>query len=199
MTKTIPTLMATLLELSVLTVSASAQNGRREGGGGGGPPAASPGGGGGGGGGGGNKAAPSGGGGGNKAVAPSVSKPPDSGSPSTAARSNRGNDGERSRAQRSNNDGDRTVKAPPARNLDGDNNRGRRVDADNDRGRRFDGDRRDRNSGNRYRGTRYLWGGLPFYFYDGYYHGDCDWLRRKVRQTGSSYWRARLRQCRELN
>ena len=48
-----------------------------------------------------------------------------------------------------------------------------------------------------HRGTRYLWGGLPFYFYDGYYHGDCGWLRRRAEATGSRYWWVRYRQCRE--
>jgi hypothetical protein len=61
---------------------------------------------------------------------------------------------------------------------------------------------RDRNVGGnrhvgRHRGTRYLWGGLPFYFYDGYYHGDCGWLRRRAEATGSRYWWIRYRQCRE--
>ena len=48
-----------------------------------------------------------------------------------------------------------------------------------------------------HRGVRYMWGGLPFLFYDGYYHGDCSWLRRKARETGSSYWWRRYRQCRD--
>jgi hypothetical protein len=64
---------------------------------------------------------------------------------------------------------------------------------------------RDRNVGGsrhverrgHHRGTRYLWGGLPFYFYDGYYHGDCGWLRRRAEATGSRYWWIRYRQCRE--
>ncbi len=65
---------------------------------------------------------------------------------------------------------------------------------------RGEGDRgrRDGNEG-RFRGTRYLYGGLPFYFYDGFYHGDCGWLRRRYEATGSLYWRQRFRQCRELN
>lgn len=59
-----------------------------------------------------------------------------------------------------------------------------------------DGDRR-RGAGDRRRGTRYVWGpGLAFYFYDGFYHGDCAWLRRKARETGSSYWRRRYERCR---
>lgn len=49
------------------------------------------------------------------------------------------------------------------------------------------------------RGTRYLWGGLPFYFYDGYYYGDCSWLRRRAEATGSRYWWVRYRQCREAD
>ena len=60
---------------------------------------------------------------------------------------------------------------------------------------------RDRRGGDRRRGTRYSWGGLGgvFYFYDGYYHGDCSWLRRKAVSTGSRYWWQRFRQCRNYN
>ena len=48
------------------------------------------------------------------------------------------------------------------------------------------------------RGKRFSWGdGFDFYFYDGYYHGDCSWLRRRYRETGSAYWLARYRQCRD--
>ena len=61
--------------------------------------------------------------------------------------------------------------------------------------RHVDGNRR--RGGDGHRGTRYLWGGLPFYFYDGYYHGDCGWLRRRAEATGSRYWWIRYRQCRE--
>lgn len=50
------------------------------------------------------------------------------------------------------------------------------------------------------RGTRYSWGpGALFWFYDGYYHGDCAWLRRKAEATGSAIWRRRFRQCRAGN
>ena len=83
---------------------------------------------------------------------------------------------------------------------DGDGRRGR-VDRRPDGGRivvnpgggRGDGDRR-------YRGTRHAWGpGVAFYFYDGYYHGDCRWLRRKAVETGSRIWWQRFRQCRAYN
>ena len=50
------------------------------------------------------------------------------------------------------------------------------------------------------RGTRYSWGpGALFWFYDGYYHGDCAWLRRKAEMTGSKTWWRRFRQCRAGN
>lgn len=49
----------------------------------------------------------------------------------------------------------------------------------------------------RNRGTRHAWGpGALFWFYDGYYHGDCSWLRRKAEATGSRLWWRRFRQCR---
>ena len=48
----------------------------------------------------------------------------------------------------------------------------------------------------KHRGTRYSWGS-GFWFYDGYYHGDCQWLKRRYRETGSRYWLERYRQCRE--
>lgn len=48
----------------------------------------------------------------------------------------------------------------------------------------------------RRRGTRYLWGpGLGFYFYNGSYYGDCDWLERRALATGSSYWWDRYNRC----
>lgn len=62
-------------------------------------------------------------------------------------------------------------------------------------------DRRHRSSSRRAaarrHGVRHYWGpGALFYFYDGYYHGDCNWLRRKAVATGSRYWWQRHRQCR---
>jgi hypothetical protein len=45
-------------------------------------------------------------------------------------------------------------------------------------------------------GRRYGWGpGVGFYFYDGYYYGDCDWLYRRALVTGSGYWWYRYRRC----
>jgi hypothetical protein len=59
------------------------------------------------------------------------------------------------------------------------------------------GDRdRHRDGRRHHRGIRYSWGGPVFYFYDGYYHGDCGWLRRRAIATGSRYWWQRYRLCR---
>lgn len=79
---------------------------------------------------------------------------------------------------------------------DRDNIPNRVVVRDGNRDRARGDDRRG--DGDRRRGTRHNWApGFTFYFYDGFYHGDCSWLRRKVRETGSNYWRQRLRQCRD--
>ncbi len=70
-----------------------------------------------------------------------------------------------------------------------------RVRSDGQRARVNNDRDRDRN---RRRGTRFYWGpGAEYFFFDGYYHGDCAWLRRKARETGSRYWQQRYRQCRE--
>ena len=94
-------------------------------------------------------------------------------------------------------------------NRGADRDRGNRTER-SDRGSREgrverrdgDGDRRrvDRDRGGdrgEHRGRRYEWGGLAFYYYDGYYHGDCGWLRRRFEATGNRYWLARYRQCRD--
>lgn len=72
-----------------------------------------------------------------------------------------------------------------------------------DRGARPDGgvriDRSSRSGSDRpwRRGVRYFWGpGAEFWFWNGYYYGDCNWLLRRARATGSSYWWNRYRQCR---
>ena len=58
------------------------------------------------------------------------------------------------------------------------------------------GDRGDRGDGG-HRGRRTSWGGdYLFYFYDGYYHGNCAWLKQRYRETGARYWLRRYEQCR---
>ena len=46
-----------------------------------------------------------------------------------------------------------------------------------------------------HRGRHLDWG-PGFYFYDGHYHGDCRWLRRRAEDTGSRTWWQRYRACR---
>jgi hypothetical protein len=47
------------------------------------------------------------------------------------------------------------------------------------------------------RGIRYSWGpGIVFYFRDGWYYGNCRWLRQRAIQTGSRIWWQRWRRCR---
>lgn len=49
-------------------------------------------------------------------------------------------------------------------------------------------------------GRRYSWGpGVGFYFWNGYYYGDCRWLRRRAIETGSAYWWRRYRLCRDYD
>ena len=45
-------------------------------------------------------------------------------------------------------------------------------------------------------GRQHNWGGSPFYFWNGYYYGDCQWLKRRAAATGSRYWLRRYRLCR---
>lgn len=80
-----------------------------------------------------------------------------------------------------------------------------------DRGQRFSRDRGDGYEGPRRRwsggdgrrdrwrsGHRYNWGpGFAFYFYDGYYYGECSWLKRRVRVTGDPVWWYRYERCRD--
>jgi len=80
-----------------------------------------------------------------------------------------------------------------------------------DRGRHFDrrGTRaevRDRGDWRRpgfreriRRGHHYGWGpGIGFYFSDGWYYGECSWLRRRALATGSPVWWHRFHRCREF-
>ena len=94
-------------------------------------------------------------------------------------------DGDRGDRMRGRDRGDRSAQRDDRRGGDRDFRRGR------DRGGRHDGDRIRRH------GRHFSWGpGISFYFYDGYYYGDCNWLRRRAIATGSSYWWRRFRQCR---
>lgn len=53
------------------------------------------------------------------------------------------------------------------------------------------------NDSNWRRGRRFNWGpGVAFYFNDGYYYGECNWLKRRARQTGNPIWLRRFQQCR---
>lgn len=46
-------------------------------------------------------------------------------------------------------------------------------------------------------GRRHVWApGIIFWFYDGYYYGNCSWLYRRAIATGSPYWWERYYQCR---
>jgi hypothetical protein len=48
------------------------------------------------------------------------------------------------------------------------------------------------------RGHRYLWGpGVAFYFSDGYYYGECGWLKRRAIVTGDRIWWRRYERCRD--
>lgn len=80
-------------------------------------------------------------------------------------------------------------------------NRRGRDDASPDRGRGRGGDvilRGGRDGDRPWRsGRRYTWGpGAQFYFWNGYYYGDCRWLLRRAEVTGSRYWWRRYRLCR---
>lgn len=101
----------------------------------------------------------------------------------------RGDSGERATEARRG-DGPRVIRRGGRDGRGGDGARGDR--------RRSDGVSRGRGDGRPWRrGTRYLWGpGITFYFYDGWYYGDCSWLRRRAEATGSAYWWRRYRRCR---
>jgi hypothetical protein len=65
-------------------------------------------------------------------------------------------------------------------------------------GRRFHRDRHKRHHDRRRirRLGRHLFWGSGFWYYDGYYYGNCEWLRRRALITGSRYWWRRYRLCR---
>ena len=147
----------------------------------------------GGGGGGGGPGLRGGGGGGGKAMrGPSGSRSFDRsgrrGGDSSRALRGRG-DSDAGRAFRSNR-GERKLDRGPRR-ADPGFKKGNR-----DRGHGFRGGKRHSRDYIRKRGNRYVWGpGLAFWYYGGYYYGDCDWLRRRAITTGSAYWWNRYNQC----
>lgn len=80
--------------------------------------------------------------------------------------------------------------------------RGDRADRGGRRDNGYDGPRRNFSRGDGYRndwrrGRRYNWGpGFAFYLNDGYYYGECNWLKRRARETGNPIWLRRFAQCR---
>ena len=49
-------------------------------------------------------------------------------------------------------------------------------------------------------GRRYAWGpGVSFYFADGYYYGECNWVKRRAIETGSRMWWRRYERCRDFS
>ncbi len=84
---------------------------------------------------------------------------------------------------------------------------------------KFDGDRRrgeadvhvrDHRDGSHRRGRHdrdfvvrhghpHVWGGVTFYLSDGYYYGECDWLKRRAIRTDSSIWWSRYHRCRDFS
>lgn len=86
------------------------------------------------------------------------------------------------------------------RSFDGERRRG--ADADVRARNRGDGPRRwgkrDRDFVVRH-GHRHVWGGVTFYLSDGYYYGECDWLKRRAIRTDSPIWWNRYRRCRDLS
>ena len=89
------------------------------------------------------------------------------------------------------------------RNFDGDRSSRRGLNKDVQVERRGDGPpnqrwnrRRDRDFVVR-QGRRHNWGGITFYLSDGYYYGECGWLKRRAVRTGNPIWWSRFRRCRD--
>ncbi len=105
------------------------------------------------------------------------------------------------RGERGGRDADVTVRGDRGRvdrDVDVRSRRGAEVEL-----RRRDHDRGWRRAGYRehiHRGHRYSWGpGVAFYFTDGYYYGECRWLKRRALQTGSPVWWSRYERCRDFD
>lgn len=86
----------------------------------------------------------------------------------------------------------------------------RSVKGDRARGADVDVQARDRRDGPRRAGKhnrdfvmrhghRHVWGGVTFYLSDGYYYGECDWLKRRAIRTDSPIWWNRYRRCRDFS
>lgn len=47
-------------------------------------------------------------------------------------------------------------------------------------------------------GKRHMWApGISFYFSDGYYYGECGWLKTRAMRNNSPIWWDRYRRCRD--
>jgi hypothetical protein len=114
-------------------------------------------------------------------------------------------DGDRSRVERSGDidrKGDRgAVVVEKRADRDADFRRDRRVEGNVEVERRGDRRWRDRPDRDRIvRGHRYLWGpGIAFYLSDGYYYGECRWLKRRAVETGDRIWWRRYERCRDFS
>jgi hypothetical protein len=119
---------------------------------------------------------------------------PASAEPDRGGRADRG--GPSAKVERPNFDRDRSER----RSFDVDRRRG--ADAEGQVRERRDGSRRggkrDRDFVVRH-GHRHVWGGVTFYLSDGYYYGECDWLKRRAIRTGNPVWWSRYRRCRDFS
>lgn len=122
---------------------------------------------------------------------------PASAQPDRGARGDRGGPPAATKMERPDFDRGRSER----RRVDGDRRRGADVDVrarDRRDGPRRWGKRRDRDHIVR-RGHRHVWGGVTFYLSDGYYYGECDWLKRRAIRTDSPIWWSRYRRCRDFS
>jgi hypothetical protein len=115
----------------------------------------------------------------------------------------RGGDSGRAFRQGGNRDGGRAFRGNRG---GGDIDRGSRRagskfrNSDGPRKYGYRGGKKHNHSHIRRHGHRYLWGpGLAYWYYDGYYYGDCDWLERRALATGSAYWWNRYERCVDWN
>jgi hypothetical protein len=122
----------------------------------------------------------------------------------------RGFDGDRRRGSadpvvrvRDRHDGERATKMDRSDGdrFDGDHRRGS-ADVDVRVRDRHYGDRRWRGRSRDFvvrHGHRHSWGGVTFYLSDGYYYGECGWLKRRAIRTDNPIWWSRYRRCRDFS